>query len=391
MAGTLPYDQFLREQIAGDSLGAGEATGFLVAGPHVPAATVGREPTAIRQARADRMDEVMQTVGASIMGVTMGCARCHNHKFDPITIKDYYSMTGVFQDVEFGSRFPEFSPEDPRRQRGEEIWRGIAAQRRVLRELGGWEENWGAFRELHFKPITTKSIRIRFKMDNVGLDELEVFGPDERRENLAHRSRGTTVSGFPEDGVDGRFPIERLIDGEFGTMTWRGQTTKSSKEKPWVQFEFKVPEAVDRLRLSSNREYFYETDYLDTKPNLPRYEYDVDMLKEDGTWQPWVGTWFVNKKLNEEHPERTPALAEIQRLIQTLSEEDPRPSFVGRFVLRLQRDDPAPDGPRPRAADVLPQRSGTTPDQRPRTRRRRRPGVKCRPGRSSRGTLSASP
>lgn len=82
-----PYDEFVREQLAGDTLGTGEATGFLVAGPHVPAATVGREPSAIRQARADRMDEVMQTVGASIMGVTLGCARCHNHKFDPISIK----------------------------------------------------------------------------------------------------------------------------------------------------------------------------------------------------------------------------------------------------------------------------------------------------------------
>ena len=109
-----PYDQFVREQIAGDSLGAGEATGFLVAGPHVPAATVGREPTAIRQARADRMDEIIQTVGASVMGVTIGCARCHNHKFDPITITDYYSMTGVFQDIEFGGRFPEFSLEHPK-------------------------------------------------------------------------------------------------------------------------------------------------------------------------------------------------------------------------------------------------------------------------------------
>ena len=43
------------------------------------------------------------------MGVTMSCARCHNHKFDPISIQDYYSMTAVFQDIEFGSRFPEFS------------------------------------------------------------------------------------------------------------------------------------------------------------------------------------------------------------------------------------------------------------------------------------------
>ena len=54
-----PYDLFVREQIAGDSLGSGEATGFLVSGPHVPAATVGREPAAIRQARADRMDEII--------------------------------------------------------------------------------------------------------------------------------------------------------------------------------------------------------------------------------------------------------------------------------------------------------------------------------------------
>ena len=133
----IPYDQFVQEQIAGDSMGVGEATGFLVAGPHVPAATVGREPAAIRQARADRMDEIMQTVGASVMGVTIGCARCHNHKFDPISIKDYYSMTGVFQDVEFGSRFPEFSDEHPRKQRGKELWRGIAQQRRILRPFGG--------------------------------------------------------------------------------------------------------------------------------------------------------------------------------------------------------------------------------------------------------------
>jgi hypothetical protein len=327
-----PYDQFVREQLAGDSMGMGEATGFLVAGPHVPAATVGREPSAIRQARADRMDEIMQTVGASMMGVTMGCARCHNHKFDPITIKDYYSMTGVFQDVEFGSRFPEFSPEHPRRQRGEELWRGIAEQRRILRKIGGWEENWGAFREMHFNLITTKAIRIRFKTPSVGLDELEVFGPEDRRENLAHNRRGTKVTGFPEEGVDGRFPIGRLIDGEFGTMIWRAQLPKDSKDRPWVQFDFEKPESVDRLRLSSNREYFYDTDYLTKKPYLPQYQYDVDVLKSDGTWQPWVGTWFVNTKLNEKHSERKAALSEIQKLIETLAEEGPRPSFVGRFV-----------------------------------------------------------
>jgi len=241
-------------------------------------------------------------------------------------------MTGVFQDVEFGSRFPEFSTDHPRRQRGRELWQGIAKQRRILGEIGGWEENWGAFRELHFKPIKTQAIRIHFKMANVGLDEVEVFGPDEKDENLVHKRRGTRVSSNVEKGVDGRFPVERLIDGEFGTMTWRAAFPKDSEERAWLQFDFQEPQSVNRLRLSSNREYFYDTDYLTKKPYLPRYEYVMDVLQEDGSWKPWVGTWFVNKKLNETHPKRRKVLAEVQKQIASLAEEGPRPSFVGRFV-----------------------------------------------------------
>ena len=360
----VPYDQFIREQIAGDSLGVGEATGFLVAGPHVPAATVGQEPTAIRQARADRMDEIMQTVGASMLGVTIGCARCHNHKFDPISIKDYYALTGVFQDVEFGSRFPEFAPDHPRRKRGGELWREIAAQRRVLREFGGWEEDWGAFRELHFNPVKTKAIRIRFKMNNVGIDELEVFGSEIKNLNLAGESQGTQVTGTPAKGVDGRFPIERLIDGEFGTMNWRASFAKDGNERAWVRLDFVKPESINRLRISSNREYFYDTDYLDKKPYLPRYEYDLDILQEDGSWKPWIGTSQVIKKLAKKHPQRKVALKKIQAAIETLAEEGPRPSFVGRFVRPVvtrvlqrgspenPRDEVMPAGPEILAGDL---------------------------------------
>jgi len=326
-----PYDQFVQEQIAGDSMGSGEATGFLVAGPHVPAATVGREPAAIRLARADRIDEIMQTVGASIMGITIGCARCHNHKFDDITLRDYYSMTAVFQGVEFGSRHPEYSPDHPLQKRGGDLWRQIAAERKTLRAIGGWEENWGAYREMHFKPISTKAVRIRFKMRNVGLDELEVLGPDTQSKSLAHRRRGVEISGFPEEGIERRSPIGRLNDGQYGTMTWRAKIDKDSEDRPWVRFDFEQPETINRLRLSSNREYFYDTDYLDKKPYLPRYEYDMDVLKADGSWQPWVGTWFVNKKLNEKHPRRGASLKKIQQMIEQLAEEGPRPSFVGRF------------------------------------------------------------
>lgn len=324
-----PYDQFLREQIAGDTMGVGEATGFLVAGPHVPAATVGREPSAIRQARADRMDEIMQTIGASVMGVTIGCARCHNHKFDPLTIRDYYAMTAVFQDIEFGSRHPEYSESHPLKQKGRELWKQIAAQRKTLRQFGGWEENWGAYRELHFQPVTTKAIRIRFKMPNVSLDELEVFSIENM--NVAHSRNGTRLKGYPSQGFEDRNPIDRVNDGEFGTMVWRGKVEKDD-ERPWLQLEFPQPETITRLRLSNNREYFYDTDYLEKKPGLPRYEFDVDILNEHDEWKAWVGSWYINKKLPEIHPERKVALNNVQGLINQLLEEGPRPSFVGRMI-----------------------------------------------------------
>ena len=328
----MPYDQFIREQIAGDSMGAGEATGFLVAGPHVPPSTVGREPAAIRQARADRMDEIMQTVGASIMGLTIGCARCHNHKFDPITIKDYYAMTGVFQDLEFGGRPPEYSANHPRQIRANLLREQIDRARDKLRGFGGWEESWGAYRELHFRPVTTPAIRIRFKMPNVGIDELEVFGPDHPNENLAESHRGTRVVGFPEKGTDNRNPITRVNDGEYGAMAWRAQFEKESEDRAWVRFDFDKPERVSCLRVSSNREYYYDTDYLEKKPHLPRYEFDIDVMDEDGAWQPWVGTWSVNKQLTESHSERGPILDKLQELIKSLATEGPQTGFIGRFV-----------------------------------------------------------
>ena len=325
----VPYDQFVREQIAGDSLGTGEATGFLVAGPHVPAATVGREPAAVRQARADRMDEIMQTVGASVMGVTIGCARCHNHKFDPITIQDYYAMTAAFQDVEFGSRFPEFSEDHPRRQRGQAIWKDIAKERGKLREFGGWEEDWGAFRELHFVPVKAKSVRIQFKMPNVSLDEIEAFGPEERQENLFDKGRDLKLSAYPDGD---RNHYSRVNDGEYGTMAWRAKVDKDAEEQPWLQFDFAEAQTIDRLRLSANREYFYDTDYLDKKPYLPKYNFEFQILHEDGTWKTWAGTLHINTKLDQLHKGRKPILDALQGHISRLAQEGPRPSFVGRFV-----------------------------------------------------------
>ncbi|MBI1896918.1 MAG: PSD1 domain-containing protein [Acidobacteria bacterium] len=88
-----PYDRFLKEQLAGDEIAPGSpeamiATGFLRLGPEANIKT--------EQTRMDELDDILSTTAGAFLGMTLGCARCHNHKFDPIPQKDYYRMQAVF-------------------------------------------------------------------------------------------------------------------------------------------------------------------------------------------------------------------------------------------------------------------------------------------------------
>ena len=329
----LPYDDFIRQQLAGDGMGVGEALGFLVAGPHVPAATVGQEPAAIRQARADRMDEIMQTVGASMLGVTMSCARCHNHKFDPISIQDYYSMTAVFQDIEFGSRFPEFSKNHPRKTKANKFWHEVAKNRNKIRNKAfAWEEDWGGYKEVHWKPLEVVGLRLNFLSGYVGLDEVEIFGLPSEDFNLASATNGTQVRtdlAFAQQGD--RFPVSRVIDGKYGTQRWQASYNKEKKQKPWIEFTFEKPVTVGRLRLSSNREYYYETDYLEQKNKFNFDEFLVKVQLSDGTWLEVASIEKIRNLMKREKP-LSEAVGEINHFAYKLSEEGPRPSFVGSFI-----------------------------------------------------------
>ncbi len=85
-----PFDRFIREQLAGDELDAGSegiiATGFYRLGPWEADNMVEENK------RQDYLNEITDAVGAAFLGITVGCARCHDHKYDPISIEDYYSL-----------------------------------------------------------------------------------------------------------------------------------------------------------------------------------------------------------------------------------------------------------------------------------------------------------
>ena len=97
-----PYDRFIVEQLAGDQFGADAATGFLVAGPWDRVKSP--DPVLTANQRADELHDVVSTTGSAFLGLTIGCARCHNHKFDPIPQTDYFAIKAVFAGVQHGNR-----------------------------------------------------------------------------------------------------------------------------------------------------------------------------------------------------------------------------------------------------------------------------------------------
>jgi mono/diheme cytochrome c family protein len=93
----LPYDNFVQWQIAGDELAPDDplaltATGFLAAGVHSTQITISQ----VEKERYDELDDIVRTTGTAFLGLTVGCARCHDHKYDPIPTRDYYRLLSTF-------------------------------------------------------------------------------------------------------------------------------------------------------------------------------------------------------------------------------------------------------------------------------------------------------
>jgi mono/diheme cytochrome c family protein len=161
-----PYARFVEEQLAGDILypddaRATVALGFLAAGPW--------DESSLRDIREDSLDrkagqyldrdDMVGTVGLTLLSTTVQCARCHDHKFDPVSQKDYYGLQAVFAGVDRADRpFDADSTVSARRQallrRRAELLGGPAAVARLLRdpavaaEVAAWEKAQRAGHEI---------------------------------------------------------------------------------------------------------------------------------------------------------------------------------------------------------------------------------------------------
>ncbi|MBX9579642.1 MAG: DUF1549 domain-containing protein, partial [Gemmataceae bacterium] len=281
-----PYDRFVFEQLAGDTAGADAATGFLVAGPWDQVKSP--DPVLTAQQRADELHDLVSATGATFLGLTVGCARCHAHKFDPIPQADYYRLAAVFAGVQHGER--EVRPADP-----EAKARAVAAARA---KLAGLEARLAAFEPLadpaavsprraavnprlnveRFRPVTARFVRfVAFATNQYEpcIDELEVFTTGPEPKNVALTSAGAKVASagdYPNGGDIHK--LEHLTDGRHGNgRSWISNTVGRGR----VTVEFAAPATIDRVVWGRDREGKF-ADRLATR-------YRIDVSADGENWQ----------------------------------------------------------------------------------------------------------
>jgi hypothetical protein len=263
-----PYDRFVLEQLAGDAAGADEATGFIVGGPWDAVKSPDINLTA--QQRMDELHDFVATTASTFLSLTVGCARCHDHKFDPISQRDYYAMQGIFAGVQHGER-PLRPPDyDQRARKAEELRARLAA---VDQELLRYEPvarigNSAVgtirrppvhprFNSEHFDPVLAKSVRFTILETNnlePCIDELEIYSTGRPSENVALASKGTTATAsgtYPNSEIH---KLEHVNDGAVGnSRSW----ISNEPGKGWVQLEFRQPTEIQRIVWSRDREQKY--------------------------------------------------------------------------------------------------------------------------------------
>jgi Protein of unknown function (DUF1553)/Protein of unknown function (DUF1549)/Planctomycete cytochrome C/F5/8 type C domain len=237
-----PYDQFVKQQIAGDALGEPIGTAFLVAGPND--IVKGQDPLLGLMQRQDELADIVNTTGTAFLGLTTGCARCHNHKFDPISQTDYYAMQAVFAGVEHGEQTLPLSSTAKAKAAAMEmqIQQLRATLAKYTRNQGTREPVNAVENTERFAPVEAKWVRFTILATNAAepcIDELQIFSGEQ---NVALRSVGSiaTSSGNLDHPLH---KLEQVNDGKFGNpQSWIANTIAS-----WVQIEFAGTRKIDRI------------------------------------------------------------------------------------------------------------------------------------------------
>lgn len=272
-----PYDRFVKEQVAGDQMGVDVATGFIVAGPHDIVKSPDINLTLMQ--RQDELADIVNATGTTFLGLTVGCARCHNHKFDPILQKDFYSMQAVFAGVNHADR--RLVDESSKAQIAE-LQSKIANAKANLASM---------FKDVAPKQLlpavnsqqnvelfpSTEARMVRFTVSKATsaepcIDEIEVFSGNE---NVALNSKGAIArasSSLPGYEIH---QIKHVNDGKFGNNnSWISNESNGG----WVEIEFSKVHEINRIVWGRDRSGKFR-DRLATS-----YKIEIKKTAQDDVW-----------------------------------------------------------------------------------------------------------
>jgi hypothetical protein len=277
-----PYDQFIREQIVGDAMGKDAATGFLVTASVLLPGQIGKDEPSKRLARQDSLDEIVVNLGQTFLGLSIGCARCHDHKFDPIPQRDYYAMQAFVAGVEYEDRELRTPEAEANRALAKQLATKIANIDKQLALFVPLAKS-GAERPAlnakmntdRFAPIKARRVRFTIRETNSlepCIDELEVFDTDGT--NIALASAGTTATSSGDIIVANRHELRHINDGSYGnSRSWMSD----QKGKGWIALEFPKAHTIDRVVWGRDREGKFK-DRLATS-------YVIEVADDSGEWR----------------------------------------------------------------------------------------------------------
>jgi hypothetical protein len=349
----LPYPEFVAQQLAGDQLCADAATGFLVGGAHDTVASPDLELTL--QQRANDLDDMISTTAAAFLGLTAGCARCHDHKFDPVTQRDYYALAAVFAGVQHGER--ELPAPDSAARRDEEarLRKEIETLEDRLDELVARQHPLAHVDDVsppaprppvhprlnvdRFEPQAARFVRFTVLATNSVepcLDELEIFTVEAAPRNVALAGHGAkaTASGVFANGGNNIHQLAHINDGQYGNgHSW----ISSEPGGGWVQIELPEAATIDRVEWARDR----EGNFADRLPT----RYRIEVSQDAEHWQ-LVATGDDRRPYDPaatSPPSRAAGLpdeiaeqaADLERRMRTLSEQlaalAPAMAYLGTF------------------------------------------------------------
>ncbi len=386
-----PFNRFIVEQLAGDVVGRGNpdvevGTAFLVCGPYDD---VGNQDAAqAKVIRANTLDDLVAATSNSFLGLTVNCARCHHHKFDPIPTEDYYRLRAAFEGVTHGERV--LATEEQRKTFAEKAGPLETRRAELTKEKDALEKSIAAralqraaehaayplpavtrhFNEHRFAPVSARYLKFKVLGNsnstqsgrNARIDEFEAWTATQ---NVALASHGTKAEGASsaraEDAGAGTYGVELVNDGKFGERWFVGNP-------PELTLTFPRVETIQRIIFSQDRTASPDNSGAGLGPFVSEYQ---ALVSADGKQWQVVADSHDRKPFNEAHtvarfsPEVTSEAEkqnldslnkELAQLNQQLSAIPPLPLvWAGKFQQPKETTYVHKGGdPQRRGADVVP-------------------------------------